>query len=295
MKNICNFCLLFLSMLVLAACNINTAGKVDFQGYETYVIDMTNDGLVEKIERDWWSGISTTDETVEKNKTVTYDGTEYIVEYDRSQCRGFEHSSTDVYRNRDVEFYFYSEDGAFKGFHFGMFGNGDFLEPDIEESYKYAVAKAKEVATQYIDIEDYQIEEDISVHDDEDYQVTLYTFRFIKYIGNYRTTDDLYIQITSKGDVRTFDLGEIGAFDELKDMEVDVEKLEASIENKFNYIYNDAPYNIIYNKEDVVKQTMAYTPERQLVIVTQIEPYVDTGYGTGFETGIVLATEIPIE
>ena len=72
-------CFLFCIVILFSACTNKQRTE-----YISYICDMANDGVLSKIEVDYWTGGSWKDETAPEAKTVEFMGTEYNLYYDSS-------------------------------------------------------------------------------------------------------------------------------------------------------------------------------------------------------------------
>lgn len=263
--------------------------------YISYVTNMANDGLLKKIDKDWWNGARSKRDNAEKNKTVKHKDTEFKGEYQDSYVRNNNWYVTDRYKTEDNKtFYLRADNGQFLGY-FDISEQFDSMEISLEaisDPHNNAVKKAKEIASQYVDISKYTMKED----EPSEYSLkttqaegktTLYTFEFIKQVAGFDTNDTVYVEVSAKGQVRTLKISNTGEFDKINNFNVDVEKLNKAIEEKMQDLYGDyASYNYV-----ITEQTLTYTPENNLAIVSLIELTVNTGETT-INSGVVLTTVI---
>lgn len=232
---------------------------------------------------------STSSAPQENGRKVTFRGQTYSVTYLDRVVSEYGSAETDRYCNDEVTIYLDCEDESFEGIHYqGLIDQAYCAKPDIVEPFQSACALAEQIASQYIQVEDYtRIEESYEItSEDEVSVVRLYTFRYVKYVGDYPTEDDLYVQITSKGDLRTLHIGERGRFDNVSPTAVDAEAVRTSLEARLDELYRDIG-SYTYT---IVKQTLAYSPEEELTLVSQIELHVDLEGGDGYDTAVILAT-----
>ena len=285
-------------IIILVACGIDSSIKDTSSKYCSYVVNMANDGIIKNVEKNWWFDSNVEGDSIEKKKTATWAGVEYTGEYSKSRYSNYSHVRKDYYENDETILSFYADDGEFEGIHYKSILTTDYYyQDDIENAYEYACSTAKEIASQYIDVEAYRLEEHISesVHSKaEGEKVILYTFKYVKYLGEFPTTDTFYVQITSKGDLRTMHIGHIGGFDNVDVSKIEKEELDKALDNKLKELYSNIQdnSNIQSYSYNVLKQTMAYTPENDLAIVSEVEVEIMLEDGSGYETAVSLATVV---
>ncbi len=302
MKKIVLIVFLSVVFILLSACGnlFRESDKKSQQGYKCYVCDITNDGIIKDAEKDWWLGLSVSDESVAKEKKYKYEDFEFLYEYKNSNYLKNSPERVDVFYNKEngITVKFYSDSGEFAGIHYNTLINDEyFLKEDVDKPYENALGMAKRIASTYINIDEFVIKEEItnmqspaseSEETDESSQFKIYSFEFIKYAGKYATGESVYVNITSKGDLRTLAIKNIGLTDKIKDQKLDEDKLKASVESKLNDLYSEK-YKYSYN---ITKQVFTLSPENQPVIVSDIEVHVESRDGLEYNTGVVLAAVI---
>ena len=275
--------LLLLSTLNFMSCSNR---RNDSTIYDSYICDMANDGIITEMEKEWWNGILIKNSLAEKEKEITVQGVTYDFSYDFSEVCGFSSHYVDIYRSKDttIQISVLPSSNEVVGFHrYDLFDDEYLLKQDLYETSESALPMAKEIASRYIGINDYRVESQTS--DSYSKKIKEHIFDFVRYVDGYPTCEGVYIAITSKGDFRTLAIHDIGLF-ENKQISVDKDVLQKSIDKKLNKIYTeDLGYNYTYK---IVKQTLAYSPENDLVVVSQIEVSVKDKYNTG----VLLATVI---
>lgn len=260
------------------------------QHYESFVCDMTNDGLITSFEKEWWTGEAFQNELVPSKRTISFDGKDYRCDYKKTYVKKFDWDATDVYEVDGVTISVKSTDNSICGFHNASVEQTEreLLLDDVSNPYEYAKDVAKQYASDYIDVSLYTLEESEPYTikwevDGTEKEMKLYTFNFVKYKNGFRTSDRVYVQVNSKGHLRTISINNIGAFDDV-DVLVDKTLLSQSVSKKLQALYADTFNSYTY---EIVKQTLTLSPERELVIVSQVE--LDT---TVYETGVLLATVV---
>jgi hypothetical protein len=281
--------------MLFSACSSDTPvenqTKFPTEKYPSYVVDMANDGLISDTEKDWWLGIPIVENFAEDTKTAHFNQQKYTVTYRDSIFSGYSHIQINRYCNDEVILSFASTDGSFKGIHYqNLFDADYFIKTELPNPYESACSMAAAIASQYIQVEAYELEETIIEVPSEEIapNLTLYTFHYIKYVGDFKTSDDLYIQITSKGDLRTIKIGDIGCFDRVTAAQINTSALDQSLHARLKDLYSD----IGSYSYEIVNQTMAYSPDNQLTIVSEIELDIITKTGDKYITGVVLSTII---
>ncbi len=270
------------------------------QGYQSYVCDMANDGIIKKAEKDWWSGLSVYDESVVKEKNFKYGDLECIYEYQDSHYLKYSPERVDVYYNEEngVTATFYSGSGEFAGIHYNNLINDDYyMKKDVEEPNEYTWAMAKMIATTYIDSNDYSVEKV-----EEDYIYTslpnsaidcahfkIYTFEIINCSGKYATGESVYVSITEKGDLLTLSINNIGLAKKIKELKIDEDKIKASVESKLKELY-DEKYKYSY---EINEQIITFSPENKPVMVSDIKVHIESSDDVDINTNVVLATALP--
>lgn len=103
---------------------------------------------------------------------------------------------------------------------------------------------AEALAKSYIDISEYRTEENIG-----DF---LYSITYFREIDGYRTTDQLSISVTYKGEIFSFSRTNLGSFADVSEIDYDHEKIEHAVHRKIKEIYSDENKHIGYNINSVV-------------------------------------------
>ena len=263
--------------LDVSASNTNT--------YESFVCDVVNDGILSTIEKNWWSGTYHIEEPKELKKEFTFQNAVYKGVYFDSHLRELSWVNVDNYECEDsIIIRTISGTDEICGFHIGDIWARDKLLPKSEDPYNNALLKAKTIASQYIDVDDYTLFENERIID----EITFYEFEFVKVIHGCRTLDRIIIHITDRGTLRTLNIGNINALDSVAKISIDQTAVSKSLDAKIHKLYKDISETFSY---EPIKQTLTYTPEGNLVIVTDI----DVTLSDGRSTGVLLATVIPVD
>ena len=283
------FVLFVICLLFCTACNTYENEPIKSSKYTSYVTDMANDGLIINAEKEWWNGKSMKVEDVAKRRSFIVDGEKKEFNYKHSQYIRRQPQRTDVYRNDEVEVWVSSVDETVKGYYYHHMITDDYYEKkDVSNPYEFALQKAKEVASKYVNIEEYRVEEEIVEDERSTGKMTYYIIRFVKYIDTIRTSDYVYIGVTSKGDVREMYTSNIGIFDHIETETIDLSEVELSVKNKLELLYGEKK---TYSYT-IVEQTMAYSPEEDLVLESVIEVEVELDNGSRYNTGVVISTVV---
>ena len=252
---------------------------------------MTNDGVIQKAEKEWWIGKYEFNNLAEQKKEIIIKNENFKCDYLHTYLSKNSPILLNVYRDIDknAELYFNANNEEFVGVHFYEMLNDDYVKmADKENADSYAFETAKKIASQYIDIDMYEInisESLIPISSGEN--VTIYEYEFIRFLDGWPTSDRMYISITSKGDLRTLHVENVGLFEGKQNIFIDSTILNKSIETKLNSIYSK---NYSYSYE-IINQTLTFTPEEQLAIISQIELELIKN-GDKHNTGVVLTTII---
>lgn len=270
-KSIC--LVIVICFLFLSSCTRQPIAQKDEVMYRSFISDCADDGIVKKTEMDWWNGQYENNSTVEKEKIVNFQGVNYQAEYEESTLPYSRYNMKDVYYNSETGVEFYFSDNQFAGIHFSHllldYDNYNAKDNIMDESKALKMAKA--VVQQYVDINEYKIE--ISAKNVLGMPETyLYRVSFIKEIGGFETSDEAIVTITSKGDIRTLSLYDIGLYDDIKVPNVDASKLRESIYTKIDEIYEKYPKHEILSIEN---QSLSLSPQKDIVVVSEIHMKLD--------------------
>lgn len=287
MKKILIICCVVCCMFISACGNPSTT-----KAYESYVCDMANDGIISEFEKTWWTGLPIIDENIQAVKNFSFASESYAGEYDSSLFAKNSPVRFDRYYDKEkgVSLKFESQTGKFMGIHFDSLLKNDYIAmTDKDNSHEFALETATRLASEYIDTEKYTLEEEESVvyaTDNDSNKVILYTFRFVKYIDGFATSEQVYVNVTSKGDLFTLTVSNIGLFDNAGDIKIDRKALDESLNSKIKALYGDR-YTYLY---DIYKQTLTYSPDGELTVVSAID--LELRSDVTLVSGVMLATVI---
>ncbi len=296
MKKIVSVIICFALCLLLGACNDNATSPK----YESFICDYTNDGFISYAEKEWWLGGYETNLSAPAERQVTFDGVSYYAVYKKSLLPGGRHSKIDKYYSADgnIRLSFDSLTGNFSGIFFSEAIVANYGRADIEDSHDYALQEAKLLASKYIKLDEYILEEteyirykgqdeDINIGQSGEGRVIVYEFTFTKKQGGFGTSDRVDVSITSKGDLMDFSIYDNGLFSQHEVPEIDKEELRKSIDEKLKDIYSDYEYS--YN---IVEQTLTLSPNEKVIVVSRIELAIKLPAKDGYETAVILVTEV---
>ncbi len=276
-KYICIILILLFCILNFVSCNTDDSGEIK---YESYVTDVANDNLVSR-EKDFFDDNEIKYEDVAQHKAFTFDDKSYQLTIQNDSFYNRCGRIIDRYKQDDVIMYFYRDTGEFQGYHFSAVLRGEYLKkPDVEK--EELKKKADKLAGEYIDINQYkQVEAEYKAFSSE---MKYYYFAYGKYIDGYETNDLVIIELTSKGDLKTFNASNIGFYDDKK-IEIDSDMLDKSINDKLEEIYSQyGEYTA-----NIIGKKIICLPNGELAVETYVE--VDL-LSRGYATGVIITTII---
>lgn len=284
-------------LLLLSACSgassETSADKPSHNTYDSFIVDMANDGIITDVEKDWWLGYSTIQDVDEHTKIVEVNGKEHTVTYLISMSQKYSDVPLDRFYDDELYIEYSSLDGTFRCVNYHSLIDDDYyMSNDIEDPYENAYKMAMQIASQYISISDYTLIENQREFTSKDLpRFTEYSFQFLKFVGEYETTDYLNIYITSKGDVRILDIRDIGRYDTIQSSLIDNSAVDASVVAKLDELYGkDGTYTY-----EICRQTLTYTPEGELAVASVIDLEIKRNTGSDISTAIILATIVDTE
>ena len=284
------FIILFICLIILVVCE-------NKQEKNIYIIDTTNNDSSLDIERKVWNLNWFENKEAIFEKKLTYKGNVYNGEYINSEMMLGYSYSFDNYKTSD-------------GIHFSFKENTDQLvllnlmksdffdtEPykdDIENPQEYAIEYAKEIAKDFIKLDDYELMlrdpfVDEREKDGKKYYTTYYYMTFFKKINGVNSSDYMTIRITSKGNLASFIMGDIGVFDNFDKIDFSIDEITAAAKNKIKkqFIKNGS----YYIDQKIDKQFIVVTPEGKIAILTGSFVTVKLKGGNGV-TGVRLISYI---
>ncbi len=290
LKSIISTVIILILFICIVGCNKNN--------YSTYIVDVANDeisGDIDISNTQWSEGY------FERNATecyaVIFDENEYSGFYQKSlvnKCNSF---ITDIYKNDDgIEFGIRSDDNSLVHINFmnkSFFDTEPYL-PEIDNARENAVNYAKNIASKYVNINEYEMIEDEPItrykeKDGKKYEITYYNVMFSRKINGINTSDYISIKITSKGHLASLIMGDINAFKDVISP-YNASLVDASITDTVKNTYSKLQYQM-YDVE-VESQILAITPAGKLVLYSQLGVDIVDEYNYHHSTAIAVITEL---
>lgn len=280
--------LTILYILLLGACSLSQGTK-KAELYNSYVVDTANDGIIAEVEWEWWLGQRINNKEAAASKKWLDGEKEIVVQYSYSDYLPFSCLLTDFYNGEECILSYCADNGKLVGVHYSNLINKDYYQKkDVEDPYHFAKEKAMNIAAEHIEIPSYCLDESTQTLTYNDEAITLYTFKFIKCVNEYMTSDYFCVQITSKGDLRTMRIGDIGLYNNVDLSAIDKDILEQSIAQKMSELYRtQGKYSY-----SVQEQSLAFTPEGETVIVSRIYVNIVLSDRVEYDTLVFIATRI---
>lgn len=224
-----------------------------------------------------WDGTSFDSETAARHKAVSLNGESLVGTYYESCYNNFHSFVTDAYETEDgVEFGVHAKTGRVVWVHFDereAFAENETLCPDWSEyDTEKPPQRVKELASQFINVEDYACD-DPSVKDyTEDGQklFSICEYTFAKKINGLKPTNYLTISMTSKGHLASIWIGEVDgpAADTLASMtRYTVDNVKAAVERDAKRMMRPLDVNPSFKYVNVC---CAVTPEGDPVVVVAV-------------------------
>ncbi|MBQ9467874.1 MAG: hypothetical protein IJU52_02575 [Clostridia bacterium] len=126
----------------------------------------------------------------------------------------------------------------------------DIFEPVSKSAIEQHRAHAKEIASLFISVEEYDLSEADYVYGKSEpglTKVPMLVYTFVKKVGSIKTRDKVVIQLTPGGDLLGIELSDIGRYDEIESgVKINEKKLNDSIKDLMsgNYDLNDCKYEV---------------------------------------------------
>ena len=270
MKKVIAICLAIIVCFCFIACNTEK-----YEQYKSLIVDTATDGFGTKVEMDAWSG-EYFDNGSKEEKTCHVQGTEYVGIYKKSIVEKWNSYTTDVYDTEDhIEFGLRHDTGELT---YINLMNADFFDtepylPEKIQAEEQAYSLAKKIANDFIDdLENYEqiTEEPRTTYKTKNgisYKITYYVTTFAKRISGCLSSDYISVKVTSKGNLASIIMGDIGAFDNDL-MDFDISKVKQSITEKVSTIYNESKLKLENVKYSY--QRLVMTPDGEVGIYSDI-------------------------
>ena len=284
---------IFVLLALSFSCVGCNSGKFDI--YESVISDTANDGLGVKIETNFWTG-----EYFKKNnmpqKSCSVLGNTYTGEYLQSIIDNRNSYTTDTYIDENgSRFGLRSDTGKLVSLNLmnsSFFDTEPYLQ-DIDNPEEHAIAFSKEIASNYVDdIDKYTqiIEEPITRYKEKNgiqYEITYYVVTYARKLNDYFTSDYISVKITSKGNLASIMMGDIGAFDNTT-LNFSPSKVNESISGKISSAYDESQLK----STDIDDQKIVLTPNGDICIYSYINIGLIDNSGVEYKTAIVLLTAV---
>lgn len=294
-NNIFKLILLMGISLLLTGCSEDKNAPL----YESFVIDVAFDSTNIPSELTLWDQQYFEKDDVDKEKQVLFDDTIYIGKYNKSIIRKCESYSTDIYiTDNGIKFGVKENSNQLVLLNLmnTEFFNTEPFKDDIKDSEKIALDFAKEIASKYIDISQYEILQEEPVtreknKDESTYYITYYTFNFAKKVNDVYSSDYLGVKITSKGNLASLYIGDLNVFDNIGKIDFSLDDI-----NKVNYekvleTYKYNNYEVI--EQNINNQRLVITPDGNLALYSIIDVKLKLSEDEKiFESGISILTYI---
>lgn len=283
------FLVVLLIGLSLSSCN-TTKTSPNYPKYTSLVADVANDYYGASIELHSWQGSYFTKEKM-KDKTCTIGGVSYTSSYSKSIISLGDSYTTDIYKNENYfEFDFRSDTGELVGYQLtnqAFYDTEPYL-PDVSNPQETAIAMATNIASEYINIEEYtRIDKEPSLRyyekDGTTYEMAYYKVLFVKEIHGFVSTDFIQVNVTSKGHLVSVSMGDLHAFDDIV-LDFDVNKLNQSISEKIQAINTEKNYTL--KEMHIEEQKIMLTPDQDVGVYSVVT--FDFTYPSGDEGDSVL-------
>lgn len=285
----------FALSVVLSGCGkVEEAKSKPLTVDATYITDISNDGVV-NLAIEYKRYVSVTRADAPPEFTVEFGGVQYTGKYTVSM-RGDCSFYFDRYATSDgMAFMVNAETGAFQGIHLCDDGYYERVWPKEDQlsSEEDAIKIAEKYAGKYIDISKCQVEvladESVMEFDGTKYKGTIYYVRFRKCVAGMLTMDSLKVGVTSKGDLMSLHMAEIGAFDGIQDGDVPLEEISAAVEAKLKEKFQDC--RDTYLGCEIEEHTLVMMPDKTFAVLSEVAVSVKKDAGT-FRTLIDVITTL---
>ena len=262
------------SLLLLFGCS----EKKDAESqYEPFIIDVVNDVTNIKPELTMWNQEYFEREDVDKEKEVSFDDRTYKGKYTKSIIRKGESYTTDIYTDdKGVKIGF--KENTDKLVLLNLMNNEFFdkepFKDDIKNAEQSALSLAKNIASKYVNVNEYEIlqEEPVTREKNKDemkYYITYYTFTFVKKVNDVYSSDYLSVKITSKGNLASLYIGDLNVFDNEKKIDFSVEDINKVNSEKILDTYKSLGHEVL--EQSISYQRLVITPEGKLALYSGID------------------------
>lgn len=252
-----SFCFIFVA---LAGCSCDNE-----MSYTSYISDVSNNELeIIKTDISLW-GTENIEIPDMIDQTCFFQGKEYTGSYTRSKNEKLNSYITDFYRSKDgINFGLNRSSGRLVYINFltsDFFNTEPFL-PDVENSSDFAKNLSQKIAQSFIETSSYELiieDEDVYYSEiDSEKSIVFFEFTYAKKVEGYYSSDYISIRITSKGNVASVKVGDIGSFENIS-FSINSSDVEKSINNKVNKELKEYGYKV--NEIKIVNQKIIKTSD----------------------------------
>lgn len=282
---------IFVAILV---CGCNQL-EIILSKYESHITDIANDGILQSAATPLWNCDITQNPDAKDSFTVRFEGKSVTGTYQYSQAEKGKAYSLDYYENSGISFAIRSDTGKLSSI---FFVNKSFYETepflaDLPDPENAALNIAQKVASKYIDLQHYTLEPVSSSNyttqnGGKQGQYTGYSYRFVRYINGLPSTDMLFIAVSSKGNILSFALGDIGAYHDITEKSFTISKANQSIAETLDKIYEAASSQVV--SYEIESQELCHTPDGQIAILSRVKVKVLDSKSTEWITGVEVTT-----
>ena len=159
--------------------------------------------------------------------------------------------------------------------------------PDIENHETECLRIAKEAASKFINVDDYEIVKNEPFEykktiEGKKYSFISYWYIFTKKINGINTSDKVSVTVNSKGLVQAINIGRTNEFDKYKDYEVPMEKCNEIVVQKCKELYGDE-----FNRVNINETTLSLNRENRLSLLLDTTVNI-TRDGTDHDVSVIL-------
>ena len=287
-----------LSMVLLCTAGCQAESGTEFELYQSVVSDVTNNLVGVESEVESGSGYFEKSEMQGVTKTIEFRGAQYCGRYEKSSKDRLSSYTTDIFSDEaGIEFGLRADTGAIVSFNRmnkQFFETEPYLD-EMSDPVTELPLLAREIAGDYVqEIDDYEMTaEEPTVRykekDGKSYRISYHVFVFTRNIKGFATSDSVYVKMTSKGNLASIVLGDIGVFSGI-DIDFDKNTANASVDQKLDDVYQKAGYSIL--QSSVQKQTLAVTQDGLVCLITQINVQIKDSSKEEYGTGVVIRTTV---
>lgn len=288
-------------MLLICAILIGMCGcKAEkLEKYQSVVISTANDGTGISVDRNYWDGVFVKKDSLQGvSRTIQCNNNQYSGTYMWSITDKLESYVTDIYVTEDrVRFGLHERTGEVVLINLmtkDFFDTEPYLD-DVKNPEENALEYAKTIAKTYVtSIDEYEIlVDEPSVYykerDGQTYKISYHMITFAKKIGGFFTSDYISVKISSKGNLASISMGDIGAFDKFN-IEIDEDLLQTSVLTKVSDACKKAKYDAM--DPEVNDQKLAVTPDGQVCVYSEASVTISVTEEKEVVTGLSILTVI---